>query len=273
MTSQAIPETGAPHAPACPLTIAILTLNEETRIAQCLASAAFADQVLVVDSASRDKTCEIARSMGAEVHEYADWQGFAVQRNRLLSHARGNYVFFLDADEVISAELASEIQAAIASSVDAIWEVSWCEVAFGRQLTHMKNTGGVKRMFKTSSLQGFSGLVHEKPLLARADLPVQRFSNRLLHHSRVTVYGCLKKLAQYTQLGAAKRAQAGKRGGVWRGLGSGLASFVRLYLFGRGFLYGAEGFLFCLFVSLESFFRYAAIPYDTVHQHQAASRV
>lgn len=272
MTPHAMKQTGAAEADACRLTIAILTLNEEARIGQCIASAAFADQILVVDSNSRDRTRDIAQGLGAEVHEYADWQGFAVQRNRLLQHTRGQYVFFLDADEVISPGLAEEIQTAVASGVDALWEVSWCEVAFGRTLTHMKNTGGVKRMFRRASLQGFSGLVHEKPLLVREDLPVMKFRSRLMHHSRVTVYDCLKKLAQYAQLGAAKRAQDGKKGGVLRGLGSGLASFIRLYVFGRGFLYGAEGFLFCLFVSLESFFRYAAIPYDSMHNQQASRR-
>ena len=75
-------------------------------------------------------------------------------------------------------------------------------------------------------------------------------------------WGSLNKLAQYVQLGAAKRAQAGKTGGVLRGLASGFAIFLRLYVFRRGFLCGAEGFLFCFFIALECFFRYAALKYD-----------
>jgi hypothetical protein len=91
---------------------------------------------------------------------------------------------------------------------------------------------------------------------------VKRFKARLLHYSRESVYGCIKKMAQYVQLGAAKRAQAGKTGGVLRGLASGLAIFLRLYVFRRGFLCGAEGFLFCFFIAMECFFRYAALKYD-----------
>lgn len=254
------------------LTIGILTMNEEQRIADCLRSAAFADQVIVIDSGSKDRTIEIATSMGAEVHQYADWQGFAVQRNRMLAHVRGEYIFFLDADEVIPPGLQQEIRAAANGDQDAIWEIRWCEVAFGRELTRMKSTGGVKRMFRTQSLRGFSGLVHETPQMANPGTPVIGFKHRLLHYSRTSVYGCLKKLAQYVQLGAAKRAQSGKRGGVLRGLGSGLTSFLKLYVFGRGFLYGAEGFLFCLFVSLECFFRYAALSYDQDHFGQTAAR-
>ena len=65
------------------LTIGILTLNEERRIAQSVKSALFADKVIVLDSGSTDQTKEIARSLGAEVHSSTDWQGFAHQRNRL----------------------------------------------------------------------------------------------------------------------------------------------------------------------------------------------
>ena len=249
-------------APTMKLSIGILTMNEEARIADCIRSAAFADQIIVIDSGSTDRTREIAASLNAEVHEYNDWQGFAEQRNRLLRHVNGEYIFFLDADEVIPPALQQEIRAAADSGRNAIWEIRWCEVAFGRELTHMKSTGGVKRMFRREALRSFQGLVHETPDLVSPDVPTIGFQTRLLHYSRTSVYGCLKKLAQYVQLGAAKRAQAGKRGGVLRGLGSGLVSFLKLYVVGRGFLYGAEGFLFCLFVSLECFFRYAALGYD-----------
>ena len=77
------------------LTIAVLTKNEAHRIEACLASAAFADQVLVVDSGSSDNTVALSRQAGAEVFEYPDWQGFAVQRNRLIAHAKCDYIFFL----------------------------------------------------------------------------------------------------------------------------------------------------------------------------------
>jgi glycosyltransferase involved in cell wall biosynthesis len=67
------------------LCIGILTMNEERRIAQCIQSAKFADQIVVVDSGSTDRTLDIAQEMGAEIHRHDDWQGFAVQRNRLLN--------------------------------------------------------------------------------------------------------------------------------------------------------------------------------------------
>lgn len=254
------------------LCIGILSMNEERRLAQCIASARFADQIVLVDSGSTDRSRAIATELGAEVHLYPDWEGFAVQRSRLLAHVRTDYVFFLDADEVIPPELAQEIRGAVAAAEDAVWEVLWNQVAYGRPLTRMKSTGGIKRLFKTASVLRFQGVVHEAAVLIRSDLPVHKFKHRLLHYSRETVYGSLQKLAQYVQLGAAKRAQLGKRGGVLRGLGSGLAVFIRLYLIRRGFLCGPEGFLFCFFIALECFFRYAALRYDGMQTSSGLAR-
>lgn len=259
-------------SPKPTLCIAILTMNEERRIAQCIQSAHFADQIVVVDSGSKDGTVALAQSLGAQVHSHTDWQGFAEQRNRLIAHCSADYIFFLDADEQIPAELATEIQAAVQSQAQLTWEVLWNQVAYGKPLTLMKTTGGVQRMFPMANLLRFEGLVHEKAILKDPQTPVRKFKHRLWHYSRETVYGSLQKLAQYAQLGAAKRAEKGKRGGVLRGFASALNSFIQLYFFRRGFLCGAEGFLFCFFIALECFFRYAMLHYDRNTLNETAKR-
>ena len=253
------------------LGIAVLTLNEAARIEACLRSAAFADQIVVIDSGSTDDTREQAERLGAQVHLHADWQGFAVQRTRALEHLQTDCVFFLDADEEIPPALRDEIERAVASGEDAIWRVWWDEVAFGRALTRMKPRGGIQRLFRRSTLERFDGVVHEAPVLHHA-VPVREFRQRLLHHSRPTVYGSLRKLAQYVQLGAAKRQAQGKKGGVWRGLVMGGVVFLRVYLFQRAFLCGGPGFLYSQFIALETFFRYAALRYDEPQADDLARR-
>jgi glycosyltransferase involved in cell wall biosynthesis len=243
------------------LGVAVLTLNEAQRIEACLRSVAFADQIAVVDSGSSDDTCERAARMGAEVHVYEHWEGFAVQRTRALAHLHTDYVFYLDADEEVTPALQVEIEQAVASGEDVAWRVWWDEVAFGRALTRMKPRGGIQRLFRRSTLERFDGVVHEAPVLRHA-VPVRAFHQRLLHHSRPTVYGSLRKLAQYVQLGAAKRSMQGKKGGVWRGLVMGCVVFLRVYVFQRAFLCGGPGFLYSQFIALETFFRYAALQYD-----------
>ncbi len=245
------------------LTVAVLTLNEERCIEACLRSAAFADQLLVVDGGSSDDTRRIAAALGAEVHVHADWQGFAEQRNRLLRQARGDYVFFLDADEVITPAFRRELQEIVRSGDRAVWTIRWRMAAFGRELRHFRAQSRIERLFVRDMVEGFSGVVHEEAKLrGGAAVPRRLIRARLPHDTRPSVRASLDKLTQYTMLGAAKRAAAGQRGGVLRGLGSGSSMFLRLYVFRLGFLSGGAGFMYCLFVALEGFFRYAALRYD-----------
>ena len=244
------------------LTVGVLTMNEEQRIASCVRSAAFADEVVVVDSGSTDRTIELAQNMGAKVYVHADWQGFAVQRNRLLAHSSGDYIFFLDADEEITAELQAQLREAVASGQNAVWRIQWSIVAFGKELKYFLSRTSVERLFRRDALTAFEGVVHEQALLHGGPLPRHTFRAKLRHYSRESVRGSLEKLTQYAMLGAAKRADAGKRGGILRGMASSCFMFVRLYVFRLGFLDGGAGFLFCYFVALECFFRYAALYYD-----------
>ena len=244
------------------LTIAVLTKNEAHRIRTCLKSADFADQRIVVDSGSTDMTCELARAEGAEVFDYPDWQGFAIQRNRLLRHAIGDYIFFLDADEVITPELKNELQQVVRSGECAVWKIQWRMVAFGRELKYFLPQTKVERLFIRNTLREYVGVVHEKAILHNEPIPRKILHAHLLHHSRETIRGSLEKLTQYAMLGAKKRAAQGKRGGVIRGLASFISMFARLYIGRLGFLCGGAGFLYCVFFALEGFFRYAALEYD-----------
>lgn len=260
------------------LSIGILTMNEARRIAACIDSAAFADQIIVVDSGSSDATVDIARTKTTaagtpiQVHSYPDWQGFAVQRNRILAHATGDWIFFLDADEQITPALAAEIRSLVDANEQAVWEVAWEQIAYGQSLGRMRSSGGVARLFPRQQIVQFEGVVHEGARLHDSQLPVRRLKNRLPHYSRETIYGSLQKLAQYVQLGAHKRMQAGKRGGVLRGMGSALANFTRLYFFHRGFLCGRAGFLHSFMVALECFFRYVALETDREYLSETRKR-
>lgn len=244
------------------LTVGILTLNEEKRIQACIESVKFADQILVIDSGSSDETVAIAKRCGAQVHVHADWKGFAVQRNRLLQHATGDYIFFLDADEQLPHSGHAELEKILISGEEAVWKIRWRMVAFGRELKYLRSTSLVERIFKRDMLVEFQGVVHEQAILTSQNIPRHTLQTSILHFSRDTVRDALEKLTQYSILGAKKRLDSGKRGGVVRGLLSGSTMFFRLYVAKGGFLCGSAGFLYCIFVALEAFMRYAALKYD-----------
>ncbi|MGH8819954.1 MAG: glycosyltransferase family 2 protein [Rhodoferax sp.] len=269
-TPSSPPDSGTPARPR--LTIAVLTKNEAQRIGRCLRSAAFADELVVVDSGSSDDTVVLARSLGAQVFVHADWQGFAVQRNRLLNHARGDYIFFLDADEEITPALRQELRAAVQSDERAVGCIRWRVVAFGRELRHFRSQAPVERLFRRDMLQRFEGVVHEHAVLAGEPLPRHTLQCALLHYSRDSVRASLEKLTQYAMLGAAKRARSGKPGGIAAGMVYGTSVFIRLYFFKLGFLGGGAGFLFCYFIALECFFRCVAQRYDRTSLTETVGR-
>ncbi|HXE21399.1 MAG TPA: glycosyltransferase family 2 protein [Rhodoferax sp.] len=264
------PDSGSPAHPR--LTIAVLTKNEASRIGRCLRSAAFADELVVVDSGSSDNTVALARAFRAQVFVHADWQGFAVQRNRLLTHASGDYVFFLDADEEITPTLQQELRAAVQAGARAVGCVRWRVVAFGRELRHFRSQAPVERLFRRDQLQRFEGAVHERAVLADEPVPRQVLQGALLHYSRDSVRASLEKLTQYAMLGAAKRARSGKPGGIAVGMAYGTSVFIRLYFFKLGFLDGGAGFLFCYFIALECFFRCVAQRYDSASLTETVGR-
>lgn len=244
------------------LYVVVLTLNEAHQLGKCLQSASFAEKMIVIDSGSRDDTVTVAHAHGAQVHAYNDWQGFAVQRNRSLAHCvDARYVLFLDADEIILPALQVELRRLVQSGARGAWRVRWRYVAFGTVLSRMKSTRGMLRFFDRESLKGFEGAVHETAVLEAGTLQHQ-LKQTLLHHSYSSVESGLRKLVQYTALGAAKRAAQGQRGGVFRGLVSASAAFFRLYVLKGGCLHGGPGFLYCYFLAQECFFRQAALHYD-----------
>ena len=243
------------------LTIAVLALNEASMITSCLESASFAEQILVIDSGSSDDTMLIARSLGAEVHSYADWQGFAIQRNRALEHCRQDYVFFLDCDEIIPANLAKEILEIVKQGMVNRGLIRWDDFVFGKRLQGIHQTKGVARLFKIHDILEFRGQVHESAVLKAPEI-THIFNTKLIHYSRRTVYQSLLKLAQYSQLAAISLRKSKKNIGVLAGLMHAIPRFLKLYFIKMSFLSGAEGFLYSLFIALEVFFKYCAARYD-----------
>ena len=168
--------------------------------------------------------------------------------------------------------LQSEIEAAVHSGQPDVWETYWLEVAFGRPLKRVVSRKSLPRLFRRDMLLGFDGVVHEHANLTNPDAKRHVFRSALWHYSRETIHDSLKKLTQYSMLGAAKRARKGRKGGVLYGLVSSTWMFIRLYIFKRAFLEGGPGFLYSFFIALEFFFRQAALKYDRPYLTDNLSR-
>lgn len=271
--------TPMPTRAAPRLSVIVITRNEAERLPTCLASVAFADECIVVDSASSDGTAALARQHGARVISTADWPGFGPQKQRALAAATGTWVLSIDADEWLDDELAAAVRAITESAIteSAISESAITESAdsahqpAGYAVSRMSAFCGQwmragswypdlgVRLFKRGSARFSDDQVHERLLLtgATATLP-----GRLLHNSITTLHDGLDKMNRYSTGRAADQRGQGRRGGLGRALGHGLWAFVRSYGLRRGFLDGRLGLVLALLDAQASSARYLKLWLD-----------
>ena len=246
----------APH-----LSVIVIVKNEAARIEACLASVAFADEWIVVDSASSDGTAALARAAGAQVFSFDDWPGFGAQKQRALDRASGRWVLSIDADERVTPELAQSIAKAISAAGDdgpVAWELSRLSRFCGRWIRHGDwYPDRVLRLFRRDRGRFSADRVHERVIVEGGG--VGRLDGDLLHDTMPTLDDALAKMNRYSSESAAQRAAAGQRGGLGAAIGHAAWAFLRGYIVRRGFLDGSAGFALAGYVAEGTFWRYLKI--------------
>lgn len=238
------------------LSAIIITRDEARDLPACLASLAFCDEIVVVDSGSTDTTVAIAEAAGCRVLIRTDWAGFGPQKQRALDAATGDWVLSIDADERIPPALATEIQAAIDADELAGYRINRLNSFLGKPLRH----GGWYpdrhlRLARRDVARFTPDLVHEKLIV---DGAVGELATDMPHLSYVDVDEVLDKQRRYALSGAKQRQATGRSGGVAKGAQRALWLFFRLYVIKRGFLDGRAGFLAAAANAQEMFWRYTA---------------
>ncbi|WP_019937608.1 glycosyltransferase family 2 protein [Bordetella sp. FB-8] len=236
------------------LGVALITKNAAVRLAQCLDALDFADEIVVVDSGSTDATRAIARAHGARVIERPDWPGFGPQKNRALEALATDWILSIDADEVVSPELAASIRATIAAPLADVYAIDRLSSFCGAWIRH----GGwypdwIPRLFKRGAARFSDDLVHERLVF---EAPARRLSGKLLHYSYEDLDAVLRKLDAYSSAGARQRAAAGKRAGLGTALARGAWAFVRTWVLRAGFLDGRAGFMIAVFNAETVYYRF-----------------
>ncbi|WP_062309502.1 glycosyltransferase family 2 protein [Polynucleobacter sinensis] len=241
------------------LSVILITRNEEANLADCLASLeGIAQQIVVVDTNSTDRTLEIAKMHGALVSQPADWPGFGPQKNRALDLATGDWVLSLDADERLTPALKSEILTAIHHSAHvncfAIPRLSWyC----GRFIRHSGwSPDYVDRLFKRGTARFSDDLVHERLL---PDGQVAKLENPMLHYSFMDFSQVLQKIDRYSTASAEQAYAKGKRSSPLKAILHGAWAFIRTYFIRAGFLDGQQGLALAISNAEGSYYRYMKI--------------
>ena len=227
----------AEHVPLKPrIDVVIITLNEERNIAECLASAAAADRVIVIDSGSTDRTREIAAAAGATVC-VRPFTNFADQRNFALSLATSDWVLHLDADERVTAELWRELTAAIAQDGVDAFLVPTLNFFAGAALRHGGWYPQYHLRLQRRARTRWVGDVHET---ARVDGVVERLTQPILHKGHPNIATIMAKVDRSTTIDAARlTAPAGVL--ALRAVLEPVPYFLYKYVLQRGFLDGWRG--------------------------------
>ena len=242
------------------LSVAMVAMDEEANLGRTLASVRWADEIVLVDSGSKDRTCDIAREYGARV-VVEPWRGYVAQKQYAIDLCTKDWVLLLDADEEVSSGLAEEIRAVLAdrNALNAYWTPRK-NLFLGRWIKH----GG---FYPDSKLRLFRrGLAvvaghdpHDRVDLKPGVRPrTRRFQNALVHYTYPTLTYYIGHMNRYSSLGARHALASGHRGfSVANIVLRPLATFAYNYIFRLGFLDGRQGLLLHLYHAVYVSWKYA----------------
>jgi len=238
------------------LSVVIITLNAASQLKDCLESAAFADEVVVVDAGSTDGTPALATERGARVM-HQEWLGFGRQKQFAVAQAAHDWVLCLDADERVSGDLRQAIAEVLEAPRFGAYRMARCNRFLGRYLRHGEGYPDWSlRLFDRRRARWSDDTVHEQVLF---EGEMGTLAGDLLHESCETLDSYLAKQNRYTTLQAEELHKRGKRGRAGQLVLSPLLRFVKFYLFRLGFLDGTPGLAHTLIGCFNSFAKHAKL--------------
>lgn len=240
------------------LSIVIVAKNEAANIYDCVKSAAFADEILVIDSGSVDQTISLAKKAGARIIK-KKWMGYGPQQNIAIKASKGDWIFSLDADERISSALAQEILQAIKKETFYVYNVPRKSLFVSRFMDHSGwRPDFTKRLFK----KGFAKFTeHEVHAHLSTKYKVGRLNNSIIHFSYRDLESVINKINLYSTGGARDNLKSGKKGSLKKALFHGLWAFFRTYFIRAGFLDGKEGVMLAIANAEVTYYRYLKLYY------------
>jgi len=243
------------------LSVTIITKDEEDRIEECLKSVSgWADEIILFDSGSTDKTVSIANQYTEHVYE-TDWPGYGKQKQRALEKATCEWVLSIDADERVTEELRNDIDQVLSSNSPEFsgYKTPWAVILFNHRMDFGRSARAPLRLFKRTEAHFTSSDIHEQIILSNPK-KTGKLNGRLLHYTHRDFGHGLIKSASYAWLSSQKYYSENRWGG---GLVSAtlraIWTFILIYILRLGMLDGAAGFLSAMNYAQNSFNKYAGL--------------
>jgi glycosyltransferase involved in cell wall biosynthesis len=239
------------------LSVTIITLNEERNLRECLESVRFADEIIVVDSGSRDLTQSIAKEFKAQVFQES-WKGFAEQKNSVQEKAKGPWILNIDADERVTEELRLEIQQVLHEDPPvAGFRMPRKNYFCGQWIRH----GGwypnyQMRLYRKDSGKFAPREVHEQ---VEVRGPVGTLTSPLEHYTYHSISDYIKRMDRYSELSARQYLKEGRQVSWPEILFRSWFTFIQMWGLKRGFLDGTNGLILAALYSQYTFIKYSKL--------------
>lgn len=234
----------------------IITLNEERNIQRCLQSLkGVADEIIVLDAFSTDKTKEICETEGVRF-EQRNWEGYSASKNYLNSLAQFDYILSLDADEALDSELRDQILKVKNEENPGVYSLNRLTNYCGKWIKHSGWYPDVKvRLFPAEGSYWEGAHVHEE-LVFPGELPISQLKGHLEHYSYYSFKDHRTRADKYSALTAIKMHEKGKKANVLKPYLSALGRFISMYFIKAGFLDGRMGFKIAWISAQSNVFKY-----------------
>jgi len=236
-----------------PISVVIVTKNEEENIKDALESAKDFSEIIVIDSFSSDQTIDICKKYTENVFQ-EEWKGYAKQKQKGIDRASMPWVLILDADERLTPELKSEIFTALDDKSDSGFYIPRKNFFLGRWIRH----GGwwpdyTLRLFRKDRAYIEEREVHEKVVVKGS---TKYLKNSMEHHTSRTLSDFLKKIEDYSTLSAKEIGRKGIKPGILSLIVRPLFTFSKMFFLRLGFLDGKHGLILSLLYSYYTFLKY-----------------
>ncbi|MFC1511944.1 glycosyltransferase family 2 protein [Candidatus Latescibacterota bacterium] len=242
------------------ITVYLITLNEEENILRALRSVSWADEIIVLDSGSTDRTCEIARGLGAKIY-VEPFRGFVEQKNRALELCAGDWAFNLDADEEVTDSLRASIETAVRDdpdgSVQSAYEVIRRTWYLDRWILHCGWYPQYRCRLSQRGMARWTGDTLHESLTVSGQ--VGRLFGNLLHRPYRDLGAHLRAIDRYSDLFATREKGKGRSATIIEVILRPPLKFLKMYVLRGGFLDRAPGLIASLMGAWYTFMKYARL--------------
>ncbi len=236
------------------ISVTIVTLNEERNIERCLKSVQWADEIVVVDSGSTDRTLDICRDYDCNIIK-TEWLGYARTKQLAVDAATHDWIFSIDADEEATPELGAKIRKIVdGDEPKKGYRIRRRSFYLGKMIKY----SGWNRDYPLRLFHRNFGRFNLKPVHEGVEVEGKTgyIEEVLLHYTYPTLVSHIRKIELYSELGALEKKEKGRNGGVYIAFLRGVYEFFRIYFFKAGFLDGRYGLILAANYAFASYMKY-----------------